>query len=488
MNKIIIDYRTREKRYAVIENEKVLKLNIAQPEQDSMVGRIYLGKVEKVENGIGAAFVDIGEGKNGYLSRDQIPAYIHNESNNKEMMALTKFIRQGEKLLVQVKKDESDTKGPLLTGVLEFSGKKAVYMPHGKYIAVSKKAPEETRDRLRGFGNEQKKDGEGFIFRTEAFESTEEELMQELNKLRTRYQHIQQEAEKSPAPSLIHAPALFLGEITNEMDRLGTGAVICDDASFLKDIKDSQPDGEWEYTLYTDKKNIMVSYDIEKEYERALKQIIWLDSGAYLIVEETEALTVFDVNTGKFTGKSQLGDTIIKTNLEAADEIARQIILRDYSGIILIDFIDMKSENDRKKVIKSLENILRRDPKYFRIVGFTSLGILQVTRKKTKKSIPEYILADCPVCKGTGKIKSPETVAFELERLLWERPFGEHESVLIEATEEVMDVFKGENAKHLKRIETILNVRIFFSRLEGHPNHHFNLKQFGTIREIKKMV
>ncbi|WP_433743416.1 Rne/Rng family ribonuclease [Falsibacillus pallidus] len=488
MNKIIIEYRTREKRYAVIENKKVIKLNIAQPEQDSMVGRIYLGKVEKVENGIGAAFVDIGEGKNGYLSRDQIPAFIHNESENKEMMPLSKFIRQGEKLLVQVKKDASDTKGPLLTGILEFSGKKAVYMPNGKYIAVSKKAPEEIRDRWRAFGNAQKLDGEGFIFRTEAFESTEGELMQELNRLRTRYAHIQQESENASAPSLVHAPALFLGEITKEMERLGTGAVICDDASILKEIKDSQPDGKWEFTLHTDKKNIMESFDVEKEYERALKQIIWLDSGAYLIVEDTEALTVFDVNTGKYTGKSQLGDTIVKTNLEAAAEIARQIILRDYSGIILIDFIDMKTENDRQKVIRSLEEILRKDPKYFRIAGFTSLGILQVTRKKTKKSIPDYMQTDCPFCKGTGKIKSPETVAFELERLLWERPFGEHESILIEATEEVMDVFKGENETHLKRIESILNVRIFFKRLEGHLHHHFNLKQFGTIQEMKKKV
>ncbi|RLQ98066.1 Rne/Rng family ribonuclease [Falsibacillus albus] len=485
MNKIIIDYKTREKRYALIENDLVTKLNIQQPQEETMVGNIYIGIVEKVVNGLHAAFIDIGEGKKGYLHRDQIPAFIHAGTPNKEMMPLSKFIHQGEKILVQVKKDETDAKGPLLSALLEFPAPKLVYIPRGKYIAVSKKGSDELRQKWRNFGFRIQREEEGFLFRTESFTSSEEVLETEIYRLREEYEQLMRSSMHNAAPSLLQKPDTFIEEVERDMNRLKAGDVITDDSYVLKRLRSSTQSGNWRFEQYYGKQNIFDHYDIEKEFTAALKKVIWLENGAYLVIERTEAMTVIDVNTGKFTGKSNLKDTVYETNKLAALEAARQIILRDYSGIILIDFIDMNSETERQNITDEMNRAMKKDPKYFRIMGFTSLGILQLTRKKTKKSIPDYLTDDCPACLGTGMVKSAETIAFQLERLLWERPFDVHEAVLIETTSKVKKVFSGENDSHLKRLQDQLNVKLYFQLVKG-PVHFFELKQFGTEEEIKK--
>ncbi|KQL53408.1 hypothetical protein AN964_07820 [Heyndrickxia shackletonii] len=486
MNEIVIDYLSREKRFSVIENNKVTKISIQQPTDQSKVGNIYIGRVVDVKVGMNAAFIDIGEGKNGYLHRDQLPAYIHSHEANKEKLPISKYIQEGNKILVQVKKDETDIKGPLLTAIIELSGELMIYIPDGNYIAVSKKVDQATREKWQTIADTHKKEHEGFIIRTEAVKGNEKEWSGELQLLRESYQEIVQESKNVSHPSIIWKKPLFFEEVLHELVRLKTGTVKADDYEMLNDLQERAkkiPGIRWEYVLHQQKQNIFSVYHIDEEVESALKKIVWLHNGSYIIIEETEAMVVIDVNTGKFTGSQNLQDTVFKTNLLAAEEIGRQISLRNYGGIILVDFIDMKNKHHQQKVIDVLQKQLNKDTKYSRIVGFTELGILQITRKKTKKSLPETIQMACPVCHGKGKVHSAETMAFRLERELWERPFQDHEAVLIEITENVKDIFCGKKNVHLERLEQILHIKINFKIIDN-PTPVYYIRQFGTKEEI----
>lgn len=487
LNEIIINYNSSEKRFATKENDTVTKVFIQQPQDQSRVGNIYVGKVVDVKNGMNAAFIDIGSGKHGYLHRDQIPDFLHSKDSNKHMLSVSKFAHVGKKLIVQVKKDETMIKGPLLTAIIEFPGDKMVYLPEGEYIAVSKKGNELNREKWRNLVNKHKIENEGFIIRTDAFESSESDWLCELGSLRKAHSLLQEIVKSSSPPALILETSLFENELLHELKRLKKGTFISDDQGILTKFKQRIQTNiglKWEFQPYYRLGNIFSTYKIESEIEKALKRLIWLDNGSYLVIDETEALISIDVNTGKFTGNKNLQDTVLTTNLLAAKEIARQLTLRDYGGIILVDFIDMKSDHHQHLVQKAMQDELKKDSKYTRIVGFTSLGILQITRKKTKKSLSETLLAPCPVCSGTGKVESPETIAFRIERALWERPFSDHEAMLIEITEDVKSVFCGENNVHLHRIEQVLNIKIFFSVVHF-CTPSYNIRQFGTIEELK---
>ncbi|MFB7301863.1 Rne/Rng family ribonuclease [Heyndrickxia sporothermodurans] len=483
MNEIVINYKTSEKRFATVENDKVTKIFIEQPQDETKVGNIYVGKVIDVKNGMNACFVDIGTDKHGYVHRDQLPSYIQNEDPNKQYLSISKFVQKGEKLIVQVKKDETTIKGPLLTAVIELSGKRMVYIPEGGYIAVSKKGDEESRRKWRTLVQKHQMKHEGFIIRTNAFHSSEEEWLSELNMLRQKYVYIIKESYNLKPPALLEKSSMFENELMNELTHLTNGKVISDDQQLLQRLKQNHHSSEWEFSFHYSDENIFATYKIESEIEKSLRRVIWLENGSYLVIDETEALVSIDVNTGKFSGTKDFQDTVLQTNILAAKEMVRQLIIRDYGGIILVDFIDMKNEKHRQLVQKTIEEEVKKDSKYTRLVGFTTLGIFQLTRKKTKKSLAETLLTQCPVCAGRGKVESPETMAFRLERELWEKPFKEHEAVLIELTDEVKTIFCGENNVHLKRIEQSLHVQLFFSIIPSCRPIYY-IRHFGSRKEI----
>ena len=490
MNEIIVNSITREKRAAIIEDGKVTKLMVQQPQEKSKVGNIYLGKVVNVKAGMNAAFVDIGEGKHGYIHRDQLPSYIHNEEANKHLFPVTKFISQGAQLLVQVKKDETDIKGPLLTAIIEISGEKMVYLPDGKYIAVSKKGEAGVREAWRKLAKAHQKEKEGFIIRTSSFGANKDEWLEELERLRHTYGKLLQKAAEFKAPACLFDQSALEESIFKEMQRLKNGLIYADDGVSLRGLKErigDWPGLDWTFELYQKAENIFSYHKAEAELDKALKRIIWLENGSYVVIDETEALVSIDVNTGKFSGTRSLEDTVLKTNLAAAKEIGRQLVLRDYGGMILIDFIDMKQQEDQHKVKKAIQHALEKGDKQFRIEGFTSLGILQITRKRTKSSLSEALLMPCPVCKGKGKVESPETLAFRLERELWEKPFHDHEAVLVELTEDVKTIFCGTQYNHLERIEKSLNVKILFSNVHQ-CIPFYQIRKFGTKRELSEEI
>ncbi|KAB2338706.1 Rne/Rng family ribonuclease [Cytobacillus depressus] len=485
MYTLIINHLTREKRYALVKNNEVEKLVIHQPQQQSSVGNIYLGTVEKVLPGMNAAFVGIGEEKSGYLHRDKLVSYVQNNDDKllKESKSISSYVHQGEKLLMQVEKEAAGTKGPRLTGVIELQGKHLIYMPSGRYVAVSKKIEDdEFREKLRHFGHEIKEPEEGLIFRTSSKNESQNHLSAELEELRLQYKELLQSARSLKKPGKILENNVLLDEISEEIYRREITEIIVDDLSLKFDL---QKKYQIPIQVYNGRENIFSAFRLEHEIDKALKRIVWLENGAYLIIDEAEALTVIDVNTGKYSGKQDLANTIVKTNEWAAIEAAKQIRLRDIAGMILIDFIDMKDEKDRNRIFKLMEAELRKDERRTKVIGFTPLGILQLTRKKTKPAISEALTVKCPSCEGTGRVLSPETVAFRLERELWEHLGGDCEAVLIESTEDVLRIFSGEQNIHKKRMEELLGMEIVFSEITSFKPF-YEIRQFGTTEETKK--
>lgn len=469
----------REKRYAVIQHGKVEKLVIEQPKQQSIVGRIYYGIVEKVLPGMNAAFVNIGLDKNGFIHRDKLPAFVATKVNK----SISSYLHQGEKLLVQVEKDATGDKGPRLTGILEFGGQMLVYMPNGHSISVSKRIDEpEEREKWRQFGVEQKKADEGILFRTSCKGQETEFAYKELEQHRTAYDKVLQESKTMKKPGLVLERNTFLESIKELISGMNSGEVIIDNLEMKKEL--DHLNRQFELFYHNKRENIFTAYGVEHEFEKALQKEVWLENGAYLIFDEAEALTIIDVNTGKFSGKSELRQTVLKTNEKAAEEIARQIRLRDLAGMILIDFIDMKDDSERERVKRKLENALRLDDRRTRIVGFTSLGILQLTRTKTRVSIEEALTTDCQTCAGSGKVLSPETIAFRLERELLELRGSDEEAVLIETSEEVKDLFLGESGVHLNRLEEMIGLDIYFSIKDAAKPYYF-VRQIGSSNSIK---
>jgi ribonuclease G len=481
LNTLVINYLGREKRYALIKDDKLEKLVIEQPKQESSVGNIYFGTVTKVLPGMNAAFVDIGQAKNGFLHGDKLPASLELKDKNN---GIASMVHQGEKLLVQVEKDATGNKGPRLTGIIELTGHCVVYMPRGFYIAVSKKIEDPyVREDWRQFGLENKREEEGILFRTACEQTPKEAVLEELEELRERYKKMIVLSQTAKKPGLILEKDSFIEEIQTELSKMNRGEIIVDHLELKQMLAKGNRNEQLALIHFRQKENIFTAYGIDHEIEKALKRIVWLEKGAYLIFDETEALTIIDVNTGKFSGKNNLRDTIIKTNELAAAEIARQLRLRDIGGMVLIDFIDMKDAEDRNRVRKTMERSLKYDEKRTRIVGFTPLGILQLTRKRTKVSISENLETKCEICHGTGKVLSPETVAFQLERELLELRNSDYEGVLVETTREVQEIFSGSKNIEQERLEEFIGLKIVFSIIElAKPS--YNVKQLGDLENI----
>lgn len=465
LEKIIVNYLGREKRYAILKDQKLEKLYIEQPKQQSLVGNIYIGTVTKVMPGLHAAFVDIGEEKQGFLHKDKLVSFLSSKEEKmvKDRKGIGAFVHQGERIFVQVEKDATGDKGPRLTGIVELNGRNIVYLPNGYYVAVSRKIEDpEQRESWRQLGHELKQEHEGLIFRTSCTDAKREEIETELHHLRKMYDELKKNMKMVKKPTIVFESEHFIKELKEEMKKMGSGSIVIDDSTLKEKLPIGSEELMYNIVYHQDKQNIFSFYGIDESVDKALRRLVWLPNGAYLVIDETEALTIIDVNTGKYSGKNHLQDTVVKTNELAAEEIARQLRIRDIGGIILIDFIDMKDPSDQVMVQKKLEKALKQDSKRTNIIGFTELGIMQLTRKKTKVALSEGLTEKCEVCDGTGRVLSAETVAFRLERELWELRGTDYESVTIETTAKVKDVFCGIEGKHLQRMEELIHATLEF--------------------------
>ncbi|MCM3323222.1 MULTISPECIES: Rne/Rng family ribonuclease [Cytobacillus] len=479
MKRLVINTINREKRYALLDQNEVEELYIEPLQLETKVGNIYLGIVEKVMPGLNALFVNIGEEKSGFLHKDKLQSYALEDDDKKEKRNLSSFVHQGERLLVQVEKDQTGTKGPRLTGIVELQGNYMVYLPFGNYLAVSKKITNQSvREQLKQNCARLLEAKEGLVIRTAAKDVDMAVLEKELTQLRVKYQQLHAASLLIKRPGVVQTEDQFLHKLRQVIQKMKSGEVIVDDATVKKQL---QPKDNVTFQLHTNQEAIFTAYGLEREIEKALKRIVWLDNGAYLIFDETEALAIIDVNTGKFSGKHQLQDTVLKTNELAAREVARQIRIRDLAGMILIDFISMEKEQDRIHILSVIKEALATDERQIKVIGFTPLGILQLTRKKTKVSLSEALQENCTVCHGTGKVLRAETVAFRLERELWSYRTRDEEAVLIEVTRDVVAVYTKEE---LQQLEESCAKHIVFDFIDR-PKPSYHIKRFGPLKEMQ---
>lgn len=407
MNYIFIDSKEKIKKMGIVEDNRLAEYFIEEKNNQKLVGNIYRARILNVLRGMDAAFLNIGEGKNAYL-------HVKDALNLEQMYSDKKFkinrvLTQGEDIIVQVIKDPVGNKGPKLTTHISIPARFMVLTPYSRTINVSRKISEKSEvKRLKKIGKDMIEENIGLIFRTNAEDVEEKMLIEEYRSLVRLYKKIERQKNFNPSPKLLYKEAdaalKLIRDTYNEKkykiivnERESYKEILELEDSFSQNIKDNI-----EY-----KKNFSVDTNpvINRDLAIAQNRNVALDSGGYIVIDETEALTAIDVNTGKYTGSISLKGTILRTNLEAAEEIARQIKLRNIGGIIIIDFIDMKSRKDISKVLSSLKESFKNDKNKPNLIGITKLGLAEVTRKRLGPALSFRLMKDCENCHGTGKLK-----------------------------------------------------------------------------------
>lgn len=458
---ILMNITPMESRVAVVENGVLQEVHIERTQSRGLVGNIYKGRVVRVLPGMQAAFVDIGLERAAFIHMGelQMPA-------DRQIDSISGLLHEGQSLVVQVTKDPIGSKGARLTTYFSMPSRYLVHMPSSEHIGVSLKIEDEAeRERLKelvvaSLEAEGKPEFGGFIIRTAAEGVCERDLRADIRYLYRLWQQVQEQIQSSSDISLIYGLPLALrtlrdlvGEPTEKI-RIDSRETMSKALQFVRELV---PGVEELIEHYPGERPLFDLHGIEDEIQRALERKVPLKSGGYLIIDPTEAMTTIDVNTGAFVGHRNLEETIFKTNLEAAMTIARQLRLRNVGGIIIIDFIDMEDEEHRRQVLRTLERQLERDHAKAHITGLTELGLVQMTRKRTRESLSQLLCEPCATCQGRGELRTAETVCYEVFReILREARAYQAEGYLVLASQSVVDRLLDEEAGNLADLETFI--------------------------------
>jgi ribonuclease G len=462
--KILINANWKEKRVAVIENGKLVELRVERNlENDATFGDIYKGKVANVLPGMDAAFVNIGMDKNAFIHAcDAAP------KQNEKQEKIQKLVQPGQEVLVQIKKEAFGSKGARVTASLTIPGRYLVLMPKTPGLGISRRIEDEDeRERLKAIAEEIRPANMGLIVRTAAKGVEKENLALDLAFLLDTWGDIERKASTSKAPLLLYSDSDLSYRLVRDLIVEDLEEIVVDSAietmKLRKAIKRYNSSDEDLIRFYTDKEPLFSAYGIETEIEKSLRRKIWLDCGGFLIFDQTEALLSVDVNTGKFTGHNSLQQTVLRTNLDAAEEIARQLRLRNIGGIIIIDFIDMENQDDREKVRQRLEEHLKQDRTKTHVLGFTSLGLLELTRQKSSHDLGSTLQKTCPLCNGSGKVWQEETVAFKVVRdLITTRKESPAVSYVIKLHPVIAEKLKELSGDHYSELSEYINAELRF--------------------------
>jgi len=501
---ILVNVEPGETRVAVLEDNSLVEIYYERPTGQRTVGSIFKGKVENVLPGMQAAFVNIGLERNAFLyvsdalpaknadeeGEDQVRVEHHRERNGK--LTIEDLLRPGQEIMVQVVKEAIGTKGARVTTHCTLPGRYLVLMPTVDYVGVSRRIENDReRDRLRKIAERIRPPHMGLIVRTVADGKAESDLAQDAQFLTKLWRKIQDRYRSDPAPHLLHKDMGLIYQIirdtfTEENDRF----VIDSKHEYEKVLElldDIAPNLKKRVELfYSSERTIFDLYNLEPEIEKAVRRRVWLKSGGYLVIDRTEALTAIDVNTGKYVGTVDLADTVFRTNLEAAREIARQLRLRDIGGIIIADFIDMESESHRKKVLQTLEEHLKRDRTKTYVLGITQLGLVEITRKKAKQSLDDALHKPCPYCDGRGRVLSEESVAAKLRReikaMLRRSP---EEAILVEVHPAVAALLIGAGGTNLRALENETGKTIYIRGSDQCHLENLVVRAMGARDEVE---
>jgi ribonuclease G len=430
---ILITATPQETRVAILEDEVLAELMVDRPDAERLVGDIYIGQVQAVLPGIQAAFVDIGTEKAAFLHvSDVVPESSSDDDDdegrerdrsNGNHPPIQDMIAKGQRLLVQASKEPIGTKGPRVTTHISLPGRFLVFMPGSDHIGVSRKIDDrEERTRLRAMAREVVPEGVGIIIRTVGEELTREVFEREFNTLHDTWKKIQKRSKSARPPALIHREAKLTSGIIRDVFTTKVDALTIEGKEVYNEVKQYldgvDPELMNRVHLYVDPVPLFDKYGIEDAIREAFQRRVDLPSGGYIIIEPTEALVSIDVNTGRYTGKKDPDKTILRTNMDAAKEIARQLRLRDIGGIVVCDFIDMETRAHQDKVLQELRQNLARDRARTRAFQVSELGLIEMTRQRVRPSLFQSLTEPCPHCGGSGRVFRPETVVRRVERAI----------------------------------------------------------------------
>ena len=458
---ILINWSPQETRVAVVENGAVQELHVERALERGLVGNVYLGKVARVLPGMQSAFIDIGLERAAFL---HVADVWHRQPDGEPPQAarstqaqipIERQVFEGQCLTVQVIKDPIGSKGARLSTQISIAGRLLVYLPQDDHVGVSQKIAPAVRDELRGrLQALTQPDGGGFILRTNGEDAQDAELAEDIAYLRKAWAGIRQAAQRRAPGSLLHQDLSLLQRVLRDLTAEWTQSIKVDSCEQFELLtafgREFMPSAIDKLQHYRGERPIFDLYGIDEEIARALGRRVELKSGGYLIVDQTEALTTMDVNTGGFVGARNFDDTIFKTNLEAAQAIARQLRLRNLGGIIIVDFIDMVREDHREAVLAEFRKQLARDRVKTMAGGFSQLGLVEMTRKRTRESLAHMLCEPCAACHGKGSVKTARSVAYDILReiLREARQFNPREFRVV-ASPKVIELFLDEESQHL---------------------------------------
>jgi ribonuclease G len=464
-DEILINVTPQETRVSIMHQGVVQELHIERDSHRGMVSNVYLGRVKRVLPGMQSAFIDIGWERSAFL---HVADIWENSNNGEPAKPIEKVLFEGQSLLVQVIKDPIGTKGARLSTQISIAGRLLVYLPQETHIGVSQRIEsEEERELLRAKLQQAIPSGHsgGYIIRTLAESSTDIDFNADVAYLDKLWNNLQQQVTQKTAPALIYEELNLSLRVLRDFVSEDTTRVLIDSRethermmAFAGDyIAAAVP----KLNHYIGERPLFDLYGVEDEIERALSRRVDLKSGGYLIIDQTEALTTVDVNTGGFVGGRNFDDTIFKTNLEAAQVIARQLRLRNLGGIIICDFIDMDSAEHRDAVMEEFKKMLARDRTRITVSGFSALGLVEMTRKRTRESLAHVLCEPCPTCKGKGEIKTAQTVCFEILRDIVReaRQFNAREFRIL-ASQPVIDLFLDEESQGLAQLSDFIGKNV----------------------------
>jgi len=456
LEEILINSTPHETRVALLEEGILQELRIERNSNASLVGNIYLGVVAKVLPGMQSAFVEIGLNKAGFLHVADM-RQAHQENG---ITPIENLLHDGQIVLVQVAKDPIGTKGARLTTEISLAGRFLVYLPYDNRIGISQKIEnEEERERLRAIVSELNDREEhskgGYIVRTIAEDGKPEDFELDFRYLAKFWEDISKKSQTMQAPCQLYGDVSIAEKVIRDMIRESTTAVIVDNESVFKEMmlfaEKFVPEAVPLLKYYDKERPLFEQFNIEQEINACLSRRVNLKSGGYLIIDQTEAMTTIDVNTGAFVGRRDFSDTIYKTNLEATHAIARQLRLRNLGGIIIVDFIDMESPEHEAGVLSELRNAVSSDRNRITVSEFTELGLVQMTRKRTRESLAHVLCEKCPYCDGRGEVKTAKTVCYDILRevLREHKQFKDAKEFRILASQSVIDLFLEEESEAL---------------------------------------
>lgn len=473
---ILINVTPVETRVALVENGMLQEAYIERTSRKGIVGNIYKGKVVRVLPGMEAAFVDIGLERAAFIHASDVACSQSNLDDSPEgpktVPDIRTLLREGQSLVVQVTKDPIGTKGARLTTQLSIPSRYLVFMPGVNHIGISQRIEDDgERARLKTLIEEASQQSDevegGYIIRTAAEAAAAEDLIADMTYLHRLSLSVQERIGSAPAPSVIYQDLPLFIRTIRDLIRPQTEKVRIDSRESHQRVMEFVQEFVTEFAdkveYYPGERPIFDLYSVEDEIQKALSRKVQLKSGGYVIIDQTEAMTTIDINTGAFVGHRNLEETIFKTNLEAARAISRQLRLRNLGGIIIIDFIDMDDPEHQRQVHRMLEKMLERDHAKTKITGVSELGLVEMTRKRTTESLGQVLCEPCPICDGRGFLKTAETVCYEIFReILRVNRAYDAESYLVMASQKVVDRLLDEESDNVADLETFISKTIRF--------------------------